>query len=105
MNTQAIRAGRCNVVLIVMMREVDVVHYIFPLAVSRHARRLDGFHSERVCAWVELRAKIPGLPLLPAPVYGYDLQAHRRPSCCGSRLPTGKGKTQDLLCARRLVDV
>lgn len=49
-NTQAIRACRRDVVLIVMMREVDVVHDMFPLAISRHAPRLDGLHSEPVCS-------------------------------------------------------
>ena len=34
MNTQAIRACRRNIVLIVMVREVDVVHDMFPLAFS-----------------------------------------------------------------------
>ena len=39
MNAQTIWARRRDVVLIVMMREVDVVHDIVPLAISGHAIR------------------------------------------------------------------
>lgn len=99
-NTQAIRTRRRSVVLIVMMREVDVVHTMYPLHFrdAIRAHRLDGSHSGSVLVCGLLESKIPGVPALPAPDYRYAFTGPRaagvqkghvclqeRVSKCGSR--------------------